>query len=734
MPTKFCALIVGLFSLLSSSLTAANLKVNLAPSAAVSAGAQWQVDSGAWKNSGVTVKNLSNGSHTVTFKTVSGWIAPAPLPVTLSGGNTTLSATYVRPASLTMNLTPSSAQWRVDGSGWNASGATATGLAPGDHTIEYLALPGYSGPATETVSLAAGQTSALSRSYTPLASFSVVLEPANGQWRLDGGGWNASGAVLANLATGSHSVDYSTVPGYVAPPAESVNLVGGSNPTLTRTYTSQTGNLTILLTPTDGQWRVDAGAWQASGSTVTGLTVGTHAVDYIELHSYQRPVTETVTILPESTSVLSRAYTALVELGISVSPASAVRVGAVSWRVDGGGWLAPEAKVTLPVGSHMVEFLESAGWIVPSPTEVILSDSQPATIGAQYHPVHRLRFFLNENLIGSLSSTELQMRIGQYAAHVQEIFHRETVRRFTFDPATDITICTASPFSNSYTGTLPQIGYEIWAYAQLTDNPTLGSYDGYGALDQSGAGGAGGLKWDMIHDAASLQADTPQLRQYWTQIDHIVHEIEHVFGAGIGEYYSPKILTDPTTVAPILATTSFVQPDPEDHFWGSRGEYWTDPLTVNIYDHWRAGSPKSLPDLLGLVSFAPATKVVIADLRRSDYIPTIPNLTQVRVSVVDATSGQPIPGSTLRVWNRRNYDSNFEHIVSATATPGTFTFTWAPYPHVSVFGNYDNMKILKAWAPGYTAKALWEWIYDAQKARLVDGVTEFQITVSLQPE
>jgi hypothetical protein len=44
-----------------------SLQVTLAPAGAVSAGAQWQVDGGAWQSSGATVSGLAPGSHTVAF-------------------------------------------------------------------------------------------------------------------------------------------------------------------------------------------------------------------------------------------------------------------------------------------------------------------------------------------------------------------------------------------------------------------------------------------------------------------------------------------------------------------------------------------------------------------------------------------------------------------------------------------------------------------------------------------
>ena len=55
-----------------------SLQVNLTPSVATNAGAQWQVDAGAWQNSGAIVSNLTIGLHAVSFTNVVGFITPAP--------------------------------------------------------------------------------------------------------------------------------------------------------------------------------------------------------------------------------------------------------------------------------------------------------------------------------------------------------------------------------------------------------------------------------------------------------------------------------------------------------------------------------------------------------------------------------------------------------------------------------------------------------------------------------
>jgi PKD repeat protein len=74
-----------------------SLQVALAPAGAVSDGAQWQVDGGAWQNSGATVSNLSVRNHAVTFSAISGWTAPPYQNVTvIANSNTIAIGIYVQ--------------------------------------------------------------------------------------------------------------------------------------------------------------------------------------------------------------------------------------------------------------------------------------------------------------------------------------------------------------------------------------------------------------------------------------------------------------------------------------------------------------------------------------------------------------------------------------------------------------------------------------------------------------
>jgi hypothetical protein len=230
-------LVSVVLALTASALHAGNLKVTIAPSQAVTAGVQWRLDAGAWNASGTTLKNLTKTTHTVDFKAVTGWITPAPFSVTLSGNGTTSSTgTYIQAASLTVNLTPAAAQWRVDAGAWRNSGTAATGLAPGNHTVEFGAFAGYTTLAPTTIALTAGQSQTLNRTYAAQANLGITLSPGSGQWRVNGGAWRASGTT-AGLDAGTWTIDYAAVANYQTPTSETVTLTAGQSLNLTRTYT-----------------------------------------------------------------------------------------------------------------------------------------------------------------------------------------------------------------------------------------------------------------------------------------------------------------------------------------------------------------------------------------------------------------------------------------------------------------------------------------------------------------
>jgi len=83
-----------------------SLVVNLSPAGAISAGAQWQVDGTGYNSSGQVVGYLTPGSHTVSFKPISGYTTPASQIVTINANaQTTASGTYTANTPNTYLLT-----------------------------------------------------------------------------------------------------------------------------------------------------------------------------------------------------------------------------------------------------------------------------------------------------------------------------------------------------------------------------------------------------------------------------------------------------------------------------------------------------------------------------------------------------------------------------------------------------------------------------------------------------
>jgi hypothetical protein len=287
------------------------------------------------------------------------------------------------------------------------------------------------------------------------------------------------------------------------------------------------------------------------------------------------------------------------------------------------------------------------------------------------------------------------------------------------------------------------MGYDLWIYADLTDQPAVGTYGGSVGIKPSifgtygGYGGADNLKWDKIHDPAALADGSEDLRQYWRQLHLIARQLETLFGAGRGGYDSLAGMSDASGVAPTLATTGPTSTAPADSFWAARPEFWADPLTADLYANPRVGSPTSLTALLNGVHFAPVTSAILNGIyhRDQDQPSTLPNLSAVVVKVLDAQTQAPISGATVRVWNRSSPTppyGTYEETVMTTGTPGTYTFAWTGAPNP--LNSAQNAKLVKASAPGYTAAGGWVMIYDAQKAKLVDGRTTFEVTLLLTPQ
>ena len=147
-----------------------SLQVTLSPVAAVSSGGQWQVDGGAWHDSGETVSGLTTGAHTVGFKVISGWLAPAPLSVTINTGQTaTLAATYEAATAKIIGLSGSLAFGNVTEGQIVQSALIITNSGDAMLTVSSISYPaGYSGN-WSSGTIAAGGSQRVTVTFAPTA-------------------------------------------------------------------------------------------------------------------------------------------------------------------------------------------------------------------------------------------------------------------------------------------------------------------------------------------------------------------------------------------------------------------------------------------------------------------------------------------------------------------------------------------------------------------------------------
>jgi hypothetical protein len=80
-----------------------HLTVNIEPSGAQDAGAQWCADGGEWQDSGSTRSGLSTGYHTVEFKKINGWKKPDNITVTIAEDQTAQETGTYKELSGSMN-------------------------------------------------------------------------------------------------------------------------------------------------------------------------------------------------------------------------------------------------------------------------------------------------------------------------------------------------------------------------------------------------------------------------------------------------------------------------------------------------------------------------------------------------------------------------------------------------------------------------------------------------------
>ena len=110
-------------------------------------------------------------------------------------------------------------------------------LPPGDYTVHFSHVEGFSEPADQVVTVTAGATTTVTGTFTQRGSLRVTTSPAvAGQISVDGIPRNNWG-MWTDLPTGAHQVCFGPLAGYTAPTCQNITVNAGALTSVTGTYT-----------------------------------------------------------------------------------------------------------------------------------------------------------------------------------------------------------------------------------------------------------------------------------------------------------------------------------------------------------------------------------------------------------------------------------------------------------------------------------------------------------------
>jgi hypothetical protein len=304
-----------LFLVCLSPAAGQTLQVIIQPQEALDAGAQWQiVGEGLWYNSG-EVAEVALGPVEIEFKSLPGWTRPVNQTINIAVNQPYVTTGIYQPltGSLQVFIQPqeavdAGAQWQIVGEGlWRSSGEVVE-VALGPVEIKFKALPGWTKPPNQTISIITNQLYTATGIYQLLTgSLQVFIQPqeavdAGAQWQIVGEAlWYDSGEV-AEVALGPVEIEFKALPGWTKPSNQTISIAAAQSYTATGMYIRRKGQLTITLHPSNvagvAKWRIRELSlvnWYTSGHTLQ-IPYGTWTVEFRNMRGYIRPNSRSIKI------------------------------------------------------------------------------------------------------------------------------------------------------------------------------------------------------------------------------------------------------------------------------------------------------------------------------------------------------------------------------------------------------------------------------------------------------
>jgi PKD repeat protein len=258
---------------------------------------------------------------------------------------------------------------------------------------------------------------------------------------VDGGPWQESGATLTGLCVlGEHTIHFKEAPGWVPPQKQGVGFANGLARSVSSTYTTESGTVSVGLEPqaaigAGARWRLDGGAWLRGGSALTGVSTGSHTIEFKDAPGWTKPSDQTVTVENGQTATTLGAYVRQTgSLSVTLDPQEALGAG---WRADGGDWQASGFTLTeLAVGPHMIEFRDVPGWAKPAKRFVTVENGRTVNVNGTYVQLTGIldvkilpeaainagaQWSLDEGATWQSANSPLAMPVGAYTVSFREV-------------------------------------------------------------------------------------------------------------------------------------------------------------------------------------------------------------------------------------------------------------------------------------------------------------------------
>jgi len=349
-----------------------------------------------------------------------------------------------------------------------------------------------------------------------------------------------------------------------------------------------------------------------------------------------------------------------------------------------------------------------------------------------------VRVYITSTAFGDIGEAEMRRRVGLLIADVNAVFAQQTRRRFTLDTVNDIHVIPPFSLFPTFNPMSPDTAIQVG----ITDDTRFGGTYSTGPNMFNPGGSISMTAVQHLHDPFNLQTEEERSDYLRVQMRGLVHEFEHTFGAGFGEYYELTNILDTTGVAPRIDVNYFETPDgpPTDPYWSRHQEYSGDPLMTWQYGNPRVGAPTTREATIAATRFTRGSLSII-DAEYAGLKPTmdlgsalLAPRNSVHVSLVDRDSGLPVasPGF-IRVFQFTaslfGTASPFQYRALAydPATPWTF-----PWPGNAGGFNFGESRVLvKAEVPGYMPDGTWFSIFDLWDQLAVEGRSMVEITIPM---